>query len=105
MPTTHQPPPPYTAPHLKVSIAHLLRYFWGAALGIAPLVLVTACAFDFYDISKSACVRMYYMPACLYMPLCVILCPCRACNAPRTTRMHKNLTHNPNKPRHHTHGT
>lgn len=36
-----------------MSIGHLLRYFWGAALGIAPLVLVTACAFDFYDISKS----------------------------------------------------
>ena len=38
---------------LQVSIHHLLRYFWGAALGIAPLVLVTACAFDFYDISRS----------------------------------------------------
>ncbi|GAB5037306.1 Hypothetical protein NocV09_07100140 [Nannochloropsis oceanica] len=37
----------------KVSIHHLLRYFWVATLGIAPLVLVTACAFDFYDISRS----------------------------------------------------
>lgn len=40
-----------------MSIALLLRYFWGAALGIAPLVLVTACAYDFYDISKSKCIE------------------------------------------------
>ncbi|TFJ82798.1 hypothetical protein NSK_005874 [Nannochloropsis salina CCMP1776] len=37
----------------KVSINHLLRYFWGAALGITPLVLVTTFAFDFYEISRS----------------------------------------------------
>lgn len=60
-PDTH--PPTLNKP--QVSIAHLLRYFWGAALGIAPLVLVTACAFDFYDISKSkyargcGCARVY----------------------------------------------
>lgn len=48
-----------------MSIAHLLRYFWGGALGIAPLVLVTACAFDFYDISKSALQRKR---ACIRSP-------------------------------------
>jgi hypothetical protein len=41
----------------QTNLDMLLRYFWSAALGIAPLVLVSISALEFYDVSKGKCPR------------------------------------------------
>jgi hypothetical protein len=43
----------------QVTLDMLLRYFWSAALGIAPVLLVSVSALDFYDVSKGEPVAPY----------------------------------------------
>lgn len=46
----------------QVTLDMLLRYFWSAALGIAPVLLVSVSALDFYDVSKGEPVLAHSRP-------------------------------------------